>query len=101
MYGNDGHRKPLTDLPGNRQTTLVGAAIVLWERYGYIPPVVQPEGFPPGQERIHHMHHGVAGCAAVNNDVRLVPKGWPRGNLWSENWAEVNCPLCHAARAAT
>jgi len=55
---------------------------------GFIPTRVLPE------PRVHHLHHGVAACAAVTPAVRGMPKDWPDGHRWSVDWGEVTCLAC-------
>lgn len=54
---------------------------------------------------VHYLHHMGVPCGGPNGISQLptvplilkissVPGDWPDGHLWSDNWADVNCPGC-------
>ena len=52
------------------------------------------EQVQPGQQ-VHHLRHGVAACADVTPALRReFPGDWPKGNVWTADWAEVTCLAC-------
>lgn len=55
-----------------------------------------PERLIPAAFPVHHLHHGFAACAHLDNRLQVLPCYWPAGHRWSSDWSDVNCLKCLA-----